>query len=95
MCKVSAERGGLLPHFHPMAHMSHMHMLCCTPHILFSTNVTGHQVAQKSALQVNLCLLLYDNKTKVISADLLDLDFDFEDIIMFGNISVLLTFQYW
>ena len=29
------------------------------------------------------------NKTKVISADLLDLDFDFEDIIiMFGNISV-------
>ena len=28
-----------------------------------------------------------ENKTKVISADLLDLDFDFEDIIiMFGNI---------
>ena len=35
------------------------------------------------------------NKTKVISADLLDLDFDFEDIIMFGNISVLVTFQFW
>ena len=34
------------------------------------------------------------NKTKVISADLLDLDFDFEDIIMFGNISVLVTFQF-
>ena len=30
--------------------------------------------------------------TKVISADLLD--FDFEDIIMFGNISVLVTFQF-
>ena len=35
------------------------------------------------------------NKTKVISADLLSFDFDFEDIFMFGNISVLLTFQYW
>ena len=33
------------------------------------------------------------NKTKVISADLFD--FDFEDIIMFGNISVLVTFQFW
>ena len=37
----------------------------------------------------------YKNKTKVISADLLDLDFDFKDIIMFGNISVLVTFQFW
>ena len=37
-----------------------------------------------------------DNKTKVISADLLNLDFDFEDIIiMFGNISVLVKFQFW
>ena len=35
------------------------------------------------------------NKTKVISADLLDFDFDFEDIIMFGNISVLVTFHFW
>ena len=35
------------------------------------------------------------NKTKVVSADLLGFDFDFEDIFMFGNISVLLTFQYW
>ena len=35
------------------------------------------------------------NKTKVISADLFDLDLDFEDIIMFGNISVLVTFQFW
>ena len=34
------------------------------------------------------------NKTKVISANLLDLDFHFEDIIMFGNISVLVTFQF-
>ena len=33
--------------------------------------------------------------TKVISADLLDFDFAFEDIIMFGNISVLVTFQFW
>ena len=33
------------------------------------------------------------NKTKVISANLLD--FDFDDIIMFGNISVLVTFQFW
>ena len=35
-----------------------------------------------------------ENKTKVISANLLDSDFDFEDIIMFGNISVLVTFQF-
>ena len=38
------------------------------------------------------------NKTKVIRADLLDfafdLDFNFEDIIRFGNISVLVTFQF-
>ena len=33
--------------------------------------------------------------TKVISADLLDLDFDFEDIIKVGDISVLVTFQFW
>ena len=33
------------------------------------------------------------NKTKVISADFLDFDFDFDDIIiMFVNISVLVTF---
>ena len=36
-----------------------------------------------------------DNKTKVIRADLLDLDLDFEDIIKSGNISVLITFQFW
>ena len=34
-------------------------------------------------------------KTKVISANLLDFGFDFEDIIMFGNISVLVKFQFW
>ena len=38
-------------------------------------------------------------KTKVIRADLFDLDFDcgfdFEDGIIFGNISVLMTFQFW
>ena len=47
----------------------------------------------------NVCcrnLMIILDKTKVISADLLDLDFDFEDIIfMFGNISVLVTFQFW
>ena len=31
------------------------------------------------------------NKTKVISANILDFDFDLEDIIMFGNISVFVT----
>ena len=35
------------------------------------------------------------NKTKVISANLLDFYFDFEDIIILGNISVLVTFQFW
>ena len=39
------------------------------------------------------------NKTKVIRANLLDLafalDFYFEDIFRFGNISVLVTFQFW
>ena len=39
------------------------------------------------------------NKTKVVRADLLDLDFDFEDIFRFGNISgeisVFVTFQFW
>ena len=35
------------------------------------------------------------DKTKVISADLLDFDFDFEDIIVFCNISVFVTFQFW
>ena len=34
------------------------------------------------------------DKTKVISADLLDLYSDFEDTILFGNISVLVTFQF-
>ena len=38
-------------------------------------------------------------KTKVIKADLLDfyfdIDFYFEDIIRFGNISVLVTSQFW
>ena len=38
-------------------------------------------------------------KTKVIRADLLDFDFDFdfdfEDIIIFGKVSVLVTFQFW
>ena len=41
-----------------------------------------------------LKLVLKPNKTRVISADLLDLDFDFEDIVMLGNISVLVTFQF-
>ena len=39
------------------------------------------------------------NKTNVIRADLLDFDFeldvDFEDILGFCDISVLLTFQFW
>ena len=35
------------------------------------------------------------NKTKVISANLLDFDLDFEDIIRFGHISILVTFQFW
>ena len=39
------------------------------------------------------------NKTKVIRADLLDfafdLDLNFEDIFRYGNISVLLSFQFW
>ena len=29
------------------------------------------------------------------SADRLDFDLDFKDIIKFGNISVLVTFQFW
>ena len=43
-----------------------------------------------------LKLVLKPNKTRVISADLLDFDFhfDFEDIVMLGNISVLETFQF-
>ena len=44
---------------------------------------------------------VYQNKVKVMRADLLDLDFNFEDILklgnisVFGNISNLLTFQFW
>ena len=34
-------------------------------------------------------------KTKIIRVNLLDFDFDFEDIIRFGNISVLVKFQSW
>ena len=41
-----------------------------------------------------LKLVLKPNKTRVISANLLDFDFDFEDIVMLGNISVLETFQF-
>ena len=44
---------------------------------------------------IKISWLLSCNKTKVISADLLDLDLDFEDIIMFGNILVLVTLQFW
>ena len=37
------------------------------------------------------------NKTKVIRADLLDLDLDldFEEIFRFCDISVLVTYQFW
>ena len=40
---------------------------------------------------------IFNNKTKVIRADLLDLDLDldFEDIFKFCNISVMATFQFW
>ena len=34
----------------------------------------------------------YRKKTKVISADLLDFDINFENIFMFGNILVLVSF---
>ena len=34
-------------------------------------------------------------QNKVISANLFNFDFDFEDTIMFGNISVLVTFWFW
>ena len=39
-------------------------------------------------------LVLKPNKTSVISADLLNFDIDFEDIVMLGNISVLVSFQF-
>ena len=51
--------------------------------------------AKLICLSVELSLKHILDKTKVISADLLDFDLDFEDIIMFGNISVLVTFQFW
>ena len=35
------------------------------------------------------------NKTKVVRADLQDLYFDLDNILKFGNISVLATFQFW
>ena len=35
------------------------------------------------------------NKTKIISADVFNFNYDLEYIIMFGNISVLVTFQFW
>ena len=44
---------------------------------------------------------VYQNKVKVRRADLLDFDFNFEDIFRLGNISVfgnilnLLTYQFW
>ena len=42
-------------------------------------------------LQTNNRTNNYLNKTKVISANL----FDFEKIKLLGNISVLVTFQFW
>ena len=51
-------------------------------------------ILKKNEIQI-YCFEHYENKTKVISANLLDLDFDFEDINMFGNTSVLVTFQFW
>ena len=41
-------------------------------------------------------LTIASNKTKVIRADLLDFDFDFdlEDIFTFSDISVLVSFQF-
>ena len=39
-------------------------------------------------------LVLKPNKTRAISADLLDFYFYFEDIVMLGNISVLVKFQF-
>ena len=38
-------------------------------------------------------LVLKPNKTRVISADLLDFNFYVEDIVLLGNISVLVKFQ--
>ena len=56
-------------------------------------------LAQYVESEVESGVAKYLNKTKVIRADLLDFDFDFdfdfEDIIRFGNISVLVTFQFW
>ena len=44
-------------------------------------------------LKANNCFKLKKNKTKVICADFID--FDFEDKIIIGNISVLMTNQLW
>jgi hypothetical protein len=50
-------------------------------------------------LRLSLNIVL--NKTKVIRADLLDFDLDFDlrtllDLVhVLGNISVLVTFQFW
>ena len=52
----------------------------------------------RTRVHVSVTLRTFVNKTKVISADLLDfafdLDFYFEDIFRFGNISVLVTFHF-
>ena len=51
-------------------------------HQYFRSNITLNDIGKQ-------------NKTKVIHANILYLYFDFEDIIMFGNISVFVTFQFW
>ena len=55
----------------------------------YRLNLTRSQYSEK--LRLNN---IY-NKTGVIRADILDLNFDFEDIIRFGNISVFGTCQFW
>ena len=60
-----------------------------------SSDSVGNFPVTFGCVRVLLPLENIINKTKVISADLLEFDFDFEDIIMLGNISVLVTFQFW
>ena len=66
--------------------------------LLIISNKTTQHVEQSFQVQrprlFNSLQTYIRNKTKVISADLLDFDFDCQNIIMLGNISVLVTFQF-
>ena len=85
--------------------MPHQIEKCVSYTVDVQTHIDSHPYStQSNVLFKVLLMLVYDklmltrniiNKTKVIRVNLIDLDFDFEDIFRFCKISVMVTYQFW